>query len=217
MSPGPESWHPSPEFFYAVGGGPMFDMGPYYLTALLNLLGPAKRISGMANIGIKDRFVGSGPKKGKKFAVETPDQIFGLVEFANGVLGTLATTMTAKYSAHDDKSPITIWGTEGAIKIPDPNTFDGPVFVTSAATEGKWQEMPAAFVTGYGRSIGLADMAMALRRHRPHRASAEQGALVLDLMQGFLDSSTTGKVHEPTISYHRPAPMPAQLPFGELD
>jgi predicted dehydrogenase len=217
MGSGPEAWHPNPEFVYEIGGGPMFDMGPYYLTALLNLFGPAKRISGMANIGFKERFVGSGPKKGKKLPVETPDQIFGLVEFENGALGTLATTLTAKYSVHDWTNPITVWGTEGAMKVPDPNSFDGPVFIATAATEGKWQELPSAFVTGYGRSIGLADMAVAIRRDRPHRASAEQAALVLDLMQGFLDSSTTGEIHEPTVKYQRPAPMPAQLPFGELD
>jgi predicted dehydrogenase len=217
MSPGPESWHPNPEFVYEAGGGPMFDMGPYYLTALLNFFGAPKRISGLANIGFPDRFVGSGPKKGKKLDVLTPDQIFGLLEFENGAIGTLVTAMTALYSTHDWANPITIWGTKGAIKVPDPNSFEGPVFVSNSETEGKWQEMPLTFVSGYGRSIGLADMAFAIRGNRPHRASAEQAALVLDLMQGFLDSSTTGEVHVPTVKYERPAPMPGQLPFGELD
>jgi predicted dehydrogenase len=216
MCPGHESWHPSPEFYYEVGGGPMFDMGPYYLTALLNLFGPAKRLSGLATIAIPERTITSKDKFGKKMKVETPDHITGSLEFADGVLGTIIQSFATRFPTYDGKQPITVYGTEGTMKVPDPNGFDGPVHVRKK-DDADWVEMPHQFVVGYGRSIGLADMAYALRSGRPHRASAEQAFAVLDLMQGFLDSSSMGKAITPVGKYQRPAPMPADLPFGTLD
>src|SRR5689334_7392033 len=107
---GHEHWHPSPEFYYEVGGGPVFDMGPYYLTALMNLLGPAKRITGQANIAIPNRTITSEPKKGKQMTVETPDNIVGTMEFKNGVLGMLGMSFAVRYATHDGQHPITIFG-----------------------------------------------------------------------------------------------------------
>jgi predicted dehydrogenase len=212
---GHESWHPSPEFYYQAGGGPMFDMGPYYLTALLNLLGPVKRLAGMAAIAIPQRTITSQPKAGKTITVETPDHIVGLMEFENGAVGTIAQSFAVIEGGYDRAHPILINGTDGAIYVPDPNTFDGVVKLRRS--DRQMADVPPAFVTGYGRSVGLADMATALRTGRPHRASGEQAFYVLDLMQGFLDASTNGQTHRPTAEYHRPAPMPAQLPFGQLD
>ncbi|MBC8108065.1 MAG: Gfo/Idh/MocA family oxidoreductase [Anaerolineae bacterium] len=216
MCPGHESWHPSPEFYYEVGGGPMFDMGPYYLTALLNLLGPAKRLTGAASIAIPERTIGSEPKRGKKITVETPDHIVGTIEFTNGALGAIIQSFATYFATYDGKQPITIYGTEGTMRVPDPNGFDGPVHVRRK-TDKDWIEMPHQFVAGYGRSVGLADMAQALRSGRRERASGEQAFAVLDLMQGFLDSARDGRAVEPGSSYQRPAPMPARLPFGQLD
>jgi predicted dehydrogenase len=216
MCPGHESWHPSPEFYYEVGGGPMFDMGPYYLTALLNLLGPAKRVMGAASIAIPERTITSQPKHGKKVKVETPDHIAGTIEFEDGAMGTLITTFATRFATYDGKQPITIFGTEGTIRVPDPNGFDGPVHYRKNDDE-EWRWQPPTFVKGYGRSIGLADMAHAIRTNRPHRASAEQAYAVLDLMQAFLDSSDQGKAIKPTIQYNRPKAMPANLPYGTLD
>jgi predicted dehydrogenase len=213
---GHESWHPNPQFYYEVGGGPMFDMGPYYLTALLNLFGPVKRISGMATIAIPDRTITSEPKKGTKISVETPDHIVGLMEFENGVVGTMIQSFAILEGGHSGAHPILVNGTDGAMHVPDPNGFDGTVKVRKVG-EKEAVEMPHAFVKGYGRSIGLADMAVALRSGRPHRANGEQAFAVLDLMQGFLDSSKTGKVHLPKVVYERPAPMRGDLPFGQLD
>lgn len=213
---GPESWHPSPEFYYEVGGGPMMDMGPYYLTALLNLLGPVRRISGMASIAIPERVIGSQPKQGKKIQVETPDHVCGLIEFMDGAVGVLATSFAIMHAEYDRKNPIVIYGTEGAMKVPDPNYFDGTVFVRRTGEEA-WQEMPHTAPTGYGRAVGLADMAHAIRSGRAHRASGEQAFVVLDLMQGFLESSEKGATVCPALDYQRPAPMPTDLPFGELD
>jgi predicted dehydrogenase len=224
MGAGHESWHPNPEFYYEVGGGPMFDMGPYYLTALLNLLGPVKRITGAASIAIPERTIthrnrdtgAPGPKFGKKIHVETPDHICGTMEFASGAVGTIITSFATRFAPYDGKQPITIFGTEGTLRVPDPNGFDGPVAIRKN-DDKDWTEVPHEFVKGYGRSVGLADMAYALRCGRPHRASAEQAFAVLDLMQAFLDSSKSGRAVEPSTSYQRPKPMPAELPFGTLD
>ena len=216
MGPGHESWHPSPEFYYEAGGGPMFDMGPYYLTALLNLFGPVKRVSGMASIAIPERTITSEPKKGKKIAVETPDHIAGTIEFQSGAMGTIVQSFATRYPSYDGAQPITVFGTEGTMRVPDPNTFDGSVHIRKKE-DADWMLMPPQFVTGYGRSVGLADMAYALGSGRPHRASLEQAFAVLDLMQAFLDSSSTGMAIKPTSEYSRPTPMPAHLPFGTLD
>jgi predicted dehydrogenase len=213
---GHEHWHPNPQFYYEAGGGPMLDMGPYYITALLNLLGPVKRLSGFASTAITDRTITSKEKFGTKIRVETPDHITGQIEFQNGAVGTLMTSFATRFPTYDKQSPITIYGEKGTMKVPDPNTFDGPVF-TQVDGQDDWQPAPHQFVAGYGRSIGLADMACALRSGRRHRACGHQALLALDLMQGFIDSSNSGKVHIPKFSYERPAPMPADLPFGTLD
>jgi predicted dehydrogenase len=191
-------------------------MGPYYLTALLNLLGPVKRISGMASIAIPERTITSPPKFGKKIKVETPDHVVGLMEFDGGAVGTIIQSFATLDGGYDPKHPIIINGTEGALRVPDPNGFDGRV-IARRNGEKDPVEVPPQFQVGYGRSIGLADMAVAIRSGRPHRASGEQALAVLDLMQGFLDSSAAGKIYLPTTTYQRPAAMPVNLPFGQLD
>jgi predicted dehydrogenase len=216
MGRGHESWHPSPEFYYEVGGGPMFDMGPYYLTALLQLLGPVRRLTGSATIAIPQRTITSQPKHGKTITVETPDHICGTMEFANGCSGVIVQSFATRFPQYDGNQPITIYGTDGTLKVPDPNTFDGPV---SLAREGdpEFRVVPPMFRTGYGRSIGGADMAYAVRSGRAFRANGYQAFLVLDLMAGFLDSARTGQAHVPGIGYEKPAPMRADLPFGTLE
>jgi predicted dehydrogenase len=213
MGRGHESWHPSPEFYYEVGGGPMFDMGPYYVTALINLFGPIKRLTGSASVAIPERTITSQPKAGKKIKVETPDHICGTIEFQNGAVGTIVMSFATYFGEYH---PITLFGTEGTMKVPDPNGFDGPVQVRKPGDE-QWREMPHQFVKGYGRSVGLADMAYAIRSGRKHRASGELAFAVLDAMQGFLDSSESGKAHAAQVQPERPAPMPTHLPFGVLD
>jgi predicted dehydrogenase len=215
MCPGHEHWHPSPEFYYEVGGGPMLDMGPYYLTSLLNFFGPVKRISGAASIAIPERTITSKAKFGKKITVETPDHIAGTIEFANGVVGTIITSFATRFAQYDGKQPITVFGTNGTMRVPDPNNFDGPVAVRTIE-DADFVEKPHTFVKGYGRSVGLADMAVAIRSNRDFRANGEQAMAVLDAMQAFLDSSQQGKAISPTVEYKRPEPMRGELPFGEL-
>ncbi len=215
MCPGHESWHPSPEFYYEVGGGPMFDMGPYYLTALLNLLGPAKRLSALASIAIPVRTITSEPKKGKRVTVETPDHYCGSIEFENGAVGTIIQSFATRFAPVDGKHPIVIYGTEGTLQVPDPNAFNGTNLIRRNA-DADWTELPKVFDHEYGRSVGLADLADAIRTKRPFRANGEQAYAVLDLMQGFLDSSATGQTYLPTAPYHRPAPMPLGADYGVL-
>jgi predicted dehydrogenase len=225
MSRGHEHWHPSPEFYYEVGGGPMLDMGPYYLTALLNLLGPINRLAGMASVTRPERPIlhkkdgQPGPKFGKVMKVETPDHVVGLIEFANGCVGQIITSFATRAPNYDGKLPIVVYGTEGTIRVGDPNGFDGPVTLCRFSEEkgDEFVEMPHTFVKGYGRSIGLADMATAIRSGRPHRASGDLAFAVLDAMVGFLETSRSGAFHTPKEKFERPAPMPADLPFGQLD
>jgi predicted dehydrogenase len=224
MGRGHEHWHPSPEFYYEKGGGPMFDMGPYYLTALLNLLGPVKRVTGFTSMSRPTRTIvhnmegKPGPKYGKQINVETADHYVGAMEFAGGAVGTIIQSFAMRAAEYDRGNPIHIFGTDGAIKVPDPNQFDGKVFLCRYNEEkDEYVEVPHATPVGYGRSVGLADMAAAIRAGRPHRCSAEQAFAVLDLMQAFDDSSASGRAIEPTINYERPAPWRSGAAFGELD
>jgi predicted dehydrogenase len=216
MGRGHESWHPSPEFYYEPGGGPMFDMGPYYLTAFLNILGPIKRLAGATSIAIPERTITSQPKHGKKITVTTPDHYAGTIEFENGAIGTMVMSFAVMHSQQNWAQPIAIFGTEGSVLVPDPNGFDGKVLVRTG-DDKEWREVPPMFVTGYGRSVGLADMAGAVRTGRPFRPNGELAFAVLDAMQGFLDSSQSGQFHIPKAKFERPAPMRADLPFGTLD
>ncbi len=223
MGKGHESWHPNPEFYYEVGGGPMFDMGPYYLTALLNILGPVKRLMGMASITRPERTIvhkdkegNPGPKYGKVMPVETPDHIAGTIEFENGCICTMIQSFATAHAELGGRQPITIFGTTGTLRVPDPNGFDGPVHVRGW-DEPEWREVPHQFVKGYGRSVGVADMAYAIRSGRPFRANGDQALAVLDLMQGFLDSAQSGQAFTPTVPYERPQPMDPNLPFGQLE
>jgi predicted dehydrogenase len=120
------------------------------------------------------------------------------------------------FGNYDGKQPITIYGTQGSVRVPDPNRFDGPVHVRRLGDE-EWHEVPAGFVTGYGRAVGLADMAKAIKTGRAHRANGEQALAVLDAMQGFLDASASGRAYEPVYGYERPSPMPEGSVFGVLD
>ena len=121
MGRGHESWHPAPEFYYKAGGGPMFDMGQYYLTALVNMLGPLRRVTGSTRITFPERTITSEPLKGTKITVDVPTHIAGVMDFASGAVGTLITSFDVHSAPHG--APITIFGTEGTLQVPDPNGF----------------------------------------------------------------------------------------------
>ena len=211
---GHESWHPDPEFYYKVGGGPMFDMGPYYLTALVNLIGPVRRVTGSARITFPERLVTSQPKHGTRIEVDVPTHVAGVLDFANGAVGTIITSFDI-WSAHLPR--IEIYGTEGSLSVPDPNGFGGPVLVKRAGAS-EWSDVPLTH--GYAvnsRGIGVADMAYALRSGRPHRANGELAYHVLDIMHAFHDASREGKHIELASTCDRPAPLPMGLLPGTLD
>lgn len=211
---GHESWHPSPEFYYQVGGGPMFDMGPYYLTALVSLMGPVKRVSGSTRVTFPQRTITSKPKYGKVVDVEVPTHVAGVLDFASGAIGTIVTSFDV-WSAEVPR--IEIYGTRGTLSVPDPNTFGGPVRV-HLASSSEWNEIPLTH--GYAkntRSIGVADMAYGLRSGRPHRANGEMAYHVLDIMHAVHDAAESGKRVELSSTCSRPAAVPLGLLEGRLD
>ncbi|HEY4387879.1 MAG TPA: Gfo/Idh/MocA family oxidoreductase [Ktedonobacteraceae bacterium] len=206
LSHGPENWHPDPEFYYQPGGGPLFDMGPYYLTALVSLLGPVRRVTGSARITHKERLITSQPKYGTKINVNTPTHVAGVLDFAGGAVATLITSFDV-WSHHLPR--IEIYGTEGTLSVPDPNTFGGPV-VLRRAGEDEWQEVPLTHGhTENSRGIGVADMAHAINTGRLHRANGEMAYHVLDIMQSIYDASEAGKHVDLESMCERPEPLPA--------
>jgi predicted dehydrogenase len=212
MIPGHESWHPSPEFYYEPGGGPLLDMGPYYLTALMNLLGGVKRVGGMASIAIPQRTITSKPKSGKIIDVHIQDHVVGVMEFECGAVGSIIqsfATFHPPYAA----TPIVIYGTEGTLQVPDPNHFDGKVSVRGK-DQSDWKELPPTSAHKYGRGVGIAELVDAVLNGRTPRASGRQAMAVLDLMDGILESSASGKFGAPTIEYDRPEPMPNRSEYG---
>ncbi len=201
---GHEGWHPDPEFYYQVGGGPMFDMGPYYLTALINLLGPVSRVTGSARATFPTRTITSEPKYGTVVEVEVPTHVVGVLDFANGAIGAI--TMT--FDVWSSNLPrLEVYGTQGSLSLPDPNTFGGPVRVRRAGAS-EWSEIPLTH--GYAenaRGVGVADLAMGIRSGRPHRANGELACHVLDIMHAVHEASLQGKHVTLETTCARPAPM----------
>lgn len=213
MSGGHETWHPDPAFYYQKGGGPMFDMGPYYLTALVALLGPIARVSGSARISYPERTITSAPKYGQTINVEVPTHVAGLLEFAEGPIGTLVTSFDVKGGS--DLPWIEIHGSRGTIQVPDPNTFGGSVRVRKAGSK-EWFDIPPVFPnTENSRGIGAADMAKAILTDREHRASGQLAFHVLEAMVGIHLAAASGERYVMSSVCSKPAPLPLGLaPFG---
>ena len=205
---GHESWHPDPEFYYKVGGGPMFDMGPYYLTALINLIGPVKRITGSTRITFPERTITSEPKNGTKITVDVPTHVVGVMDFANGAVGTIITS----FDVWAHKLPrIEVYGTLGSMSVPDPNGFGGPILIKRCDSD-EWTEMPFSHGhTENSRGLGVADMAEAIREKRPNRASGALTYHVLECMHGFHIASDAGKHYDMTSAGVQPEPLPSDF------
>lgn len=204
MGGGPEGWHPNPFFFYKTGGGPLFDMGPYYITALTTLLGPVRRVTASAQITSAKREIGSELHKGKFIDVEVPTHVAGVLDFASGPVGTLITSFDIFGGHH--LPCIEIYGTQGSLKVPDPNSFGGPVLMKKLGED--WKEIP--LVSGYAensRGVGLADMAVAILNGRPHRANDQVAYHTLDIMHALYDSSATGTHINLQTEMTRPEPL----------
>ncbi len=214
MGHGHESWHPAPEFYYQVGGGPMFDMGPYYLTALISMMGPIASVAGSARITFPERTITSQPLYGKKIQVEVPTHVAGLINFASGAIGTIITSFDV-WGAQLPR--IEIYGTRGSLSVPDPNTFGGPVRLLRAGSK-EWEDVPVPFgYVGNSRGLGIADMAVALREGRKPRNDGTQTYHVLDAMHAFHDASSGGIVYKLASTCERPAPLPLGLRDGQIN
>jgi predicted dehydrogenase len=214
MNHGHEHWHPNPGFYYQVGGGPMFDMGPYYLSTLFNLIGPVTRVSGSARISFPERTISSEPKKGQKIKVEVPTHITGVLDFESGAVGTIITS----FDVWQGQLPcIEIYGSEGTMEVPNPNNFTGPVKIRKE--RGELVEVPLthSYGTKNFRGMGVADLAHAIRSGRPHRASGEIAYHAMEVMHGFHEASKDGKYVKIESRFDRPKPLPIGLVEGTLD
>ena len=207
--PGVQSYHPNPEPWFAKKeGGPVIDMGPYYLTALVNLLGPAKEVTGSVMRGIKKRIIGIGPKKGKKFKVNCPTTYLSTIVFKNKTIIRL--TLSFDVIAHQ-RNHIEFYGKEGSMIVPDPNMFGGSVYVCKKLgqpwKEYKTNKMPLGKINIRSKSlranespinanyrgVGLAEMAYCIENRKIHKCNGELSLHVLDIIQSTMKASITGK------------------------
>lgn len=212
-SHGVESWHPDPDFYYQRGGGPLYDMGPYYLTAMINLLGGIRRVYGTHRTGYPTRLITAEPHVGEIIQVNTPTHIEGMLTFDCGANVSILTSFDM-FSTR--QTNIEIYGTKGTLYVPDPNWFGGPVLFHNGET-GEEKEYPMPFhYQENSRCLGLADMAVALESGRPGRTTSRQTYHVLEVMAGIIQSADTGLPVEITSHFEREAPMDPTLPVGRL-
>ncbi|WP_368505165.1 Gfo/Idh/MocA family protein [Alkalihalophilus sp. As8PL] len=205
MGHGPEAWHPNPAFFYQEGGGPLFDMGPYYLTTLIYLLGAVKRVTASASISLRERTIKSKPLYGEKIHVHTPTHISGVLDFEEGAVATLITSFDVWGS---EVPRMEIHGTEGTLSVPDPNTFGGPILLKRPGAD-MWEEIPILFgCTENSRGIGVGNMAMAIRENDEHRANGELALHVLEIMHGLLTASETNSHYFLESTCQKPSLVP---------
>jgi predicted dehydrogenase len=214
MCHGHEHWHPDPEFYYKPGGGPMFDMGPYYLTALVSLLGPVSRVTGATRITFPERTITSAPKFGQRISVEVPTHVAGILEFARGPIATIVTSFDV-WSAQLPR--IEIYGTAGTLSCPDPNTFGGPVLIRRAGAK-EFSEIPLSYeYAENSRGLGVADMAQAILTNRPHRADGALTYHVLDIMTAIHEAAQNGRHIDLQSVCDQPAPFPMGMKKGYID
>jgi predicted dehydrogenase len=215
MSPGMEMWHPNPGFFFLEGGGPILDLGPYYIANLINFLGPVKRVAALTSMASPTRLVTSEPLNGQVIPVETPTNIHALLEFANGATITLSASWDVWSHRHANME---LYGTEGSIFVPDPNFFGGTVEASGRNKDIRplepWdhpfgvenQEHPQGPRANY-RTAGLADMAMAIIEEREARCSLERTLHGVDVMTSILRSGEEGRFIELSTTCTQPAAL----------
>lgn len=199
---------PNRDFMFQRGAGPLLDMGPYYLTALINLLGPVKRVTGSVSTTFTERIVTRGEHQGRRIPVETPTHISGIFDFANGATGTLIFSYDMLRGHNLPR--LEVYGTEGTLSVPDPNFNGGAVSILKPGAE--WQELPQPYGNAFTRGIGVADLAYALINQREPRASGAIAYHVLETMLAFERASLNG-THVQIVSQ---AERPAALPDGVL-
>ena len=221
MSHGMEHWHPDPEFFYKPGGGPILDIGPYYIGALVNLLGPIASVQAQGNIGHAERIItATGARNGESITVETPTTVMALLNFVSGAHVNLVMSWDVWKHGHP---AIELYGTEGSMRVPDPNFFGGTIDYT--VRDGDWQQADSStMVFGHPnwrspnwppsrppqanyRCLGLAELARAATTGTPHRSSGQLALHVLEVMYGILDAAETGRTVAIETVIERPLAM----------
>ncbi len=227
---GVERHNPNPDFYYQAGGGPLLDLGPYYLTAMVALLGPLSRVAGLSRKTFDRRLIENGPRHGEWMPVDVDTHVVSLLEFASGVIGT----MTMSFDVWDSESPrLEIYSEEGTLCIPDPdpvhgaNIFGGEVWVRTRESS-RWSHQPRPTDRGdwrvvensHGfnedsRGLGLLDLAYAVDQDRPVRASGEMAHHVLEAMLGILASPAGGGFQVLETTCDRPEPLPGDFPADE--
>jgi predicted dehydrogenase len=205
LSLGPERWHHRPTSFYGIGAGPLLDVAPYYVTALIHLLGPVEAVTGVGRGIGTDRVIGAGPQAGERIVAAVPTSVAATLRFASGAVGSLQ----ASFDAVATQTPyLEIHGTQGTLTLGDPNRFDGPVALRTRGDDA-WQDVPLRFDTTIGRGRGLADLVEAIRDDRPARASAEFAFHVLDVLLAIEDATRSGRTETVRSTTARPAPLEA--------
>jgi len=214
LSPGPERWHPRPAIFYERGAGPLFDIGPYYICALAQLLGPVRRVSAMARRARDERMITSEPLAGTMMPVEVPTHVTSTLEFVSGATASLVTSFDVQASRHRG---IEIYGTEGTLALSDPVTYAATVAL-ARRPEDEWTDVSLGEPSlPQFRGLGAADMVSALRTGRPHRASHEMALHTLEVMTGAITSSEEHRAIELRTTCERAAPLPTGLPERTFD
>ncbi|MFC4456545.1 Gfo/Idh/MocA family oxidoreductase [Deinococcus sonorensis] len=204
MSSGPESWHPNPAFFFQPGAGPLFDMGPYYLTALVNLLGPVNRVGGSAIRAFDERVAGHASRKGERIPVNTPTHVTAQLDFEAGQVATFIASFDTPAS---ELPRIEIYGTDATLSVPDPNTFGGPVRIRRRGQQ-EWETLPLTRpFQENSRGIGLADLLDATAQGSAHRASGDLAYHVLEIMHRVLESAEQGTPLAVQSRVERPEPL----------
>jgi predicted dehydrogenase len=202
QGPGPESWHPDPEFLFAKGAGPLFDLGPYYLSVLATLFGPTTRVAAISRRARDTRVIGSGPRAGTEFNVEVPTFISAVAEYAGGQAGSLLFSWDSPLHR---TGVLEITGTEATLAVPDPNQFDGDLRVRRAGDE-EWTVIGSTGAAA-GRGSGVVDMVRAIRRGEPHRASGEMALHLLEMMTAIERSGSTAAFEPVESGFDVPAAL----------
>jgi predicted dehydrogenase len=204
QDPGPERWHHDPEFLFRPGAGPLFDIGPYYLSMLATLFGPADQVAALGRRSQHSRVIGSGPRAGTKFEAEVPTHVAALIGYARGPAATLLLSFDSPLRRHGF---VEITGTEATLSLPDPNRFDGEIRVRPMGRDA-WETIPAAGATA-SRGLGVLDMARSIRAGTAHRASGELALHVLDTMEAVARSITAGTFERVPTTFETPDALPA--------
>ena len=218
MNHGMEGWHPNPEFFYQPGAGPVFDMGPYYITNLLQLLGPVRAVAALTSTAESERTITSQPRAGQTLTVNTPTNALALLHFEQGATISFSASWDVWAHRHE---PMELYGTLGSLYLPDPNFFGG--VLEKVDTSGKVEQVDISAhpfaqpnweletnPRANYRMAGLADMAQAIRQNRPHRCSFDMALHAVDVMESILKSGQGGAFVATSTTFERPAPLTPQ-------